>query len=133
MKLDVIRNNFAVIGIAVALWAVPSTIYAERNDGAVAIRLPERARVSNAEWMEKAFKALPSSCRKAVQRELALTGLAVVPADGAWSLRVAEGMVRYVSSFVPLAHGWHTMDGATGLYRNVAPSEPSCGEAARGT
>lgn len=126
MGYGIFRTHVSGIAAAALLLSLPLAARAERDGNGMPWRLPEPPSVSNAQSMETAFISLPTACRMAVQRELVSRKLARLPADGAWRNEVAEGMARYVAAFPPMGYGWHSTDGAMGLYWHVAFQDSSC-------
>lgn len=79
--------------------------------------------------IQKAYMALPISCRKELQFRLRQRGFVRLNADGRWSDEIAAGLLEFVRATGPgstLVYNLQSVPGAKGLIWSIASSEANC-------
>ena len=82
--------------------------------------------------IQKAYMALPISCRKELQSRLLQQGFVRLNADGRWSDEIAAGLLEFVRATGPgstLVYNLQSVPGAKGLIWSIASSEAKLPEA----
>lgn len=108
----------SVTTVAVFLGAA-STAFAAQPD------LPPKP-AFNSSMMAAAWRSVPLTCRKQVQRVLTAYKLYTGPIDGVWGPETAHGIAKYTSDVGNLAYGAASFPGAKGILWHIGLEEEDC-------